>query len=229
MFASLPRLPRMLNRQVFIDTLRRGVTEGRIVLRTVRPDTSQNTYWRETLATDEDYWQKGLEIVPIEHAELHNLNPELLRPGQLPELWQGDHVPTTVKTIREFFNRGDVPKLASNEVLLAAIRTAVHSGLLMARRKDKAYLREDIPDTEITDDLELLPPLQPISGSELSHKALPDAWENETSSIGKVMRALARIKGSPIPWPLMVDAINDAHEKRLFEFIEGGAARALYR
>ena len=222
MFASLPRLPRMLNRQVFIDTLRRGVTEGRIVLRTVRPDTSQNTYWRETLATDEDYWQKGLEIVPIEHAELHNLNPELLRPGQLPELWQGDNVPTTVSAIREFFNRDDVPKLASNEVLLAAIRTAVHSGLLMARHKDKAYLREDIPDTEITDDLELLPPLQPISGSELSHKALPDAWENETSSIGKVMRALARIKGSPIPWPLMVDAINDAHEKRLFEFIEGG-------
>ena len=79
----------MLNRQVFVDTLRRGVTEGRIVLRTVRPDSSQNTYWRETLATDEDYWQKALEIVPIEHAELHTVSAELLVPGQLPELWQG--------------------------------------------------------------------------------------------------------------------------------------------
>ena len=151
MFASLPRLPRLLNRQVFVDTLRRGVTEGKIVLRTVRPDGSQNTYWRETLATDEDYWQKALEIVPIEHAELHNLNPELLVPGQLSELWKGGDLPITVGTIREFFNGDDVPKLASNEILLETLQFAVQSGLLMARREDKAYLKELVPDAELTE------------------------------------------------------------------------------
>ena len=51
MFASLPRLPRLLNRQTFIDTLRRGVTEGKIVLRAVRPDGSQQTHWREASIT----------------------------------------------------------------------------------------------------------------------------------------------------------------------------------
>ena len=221
MFASLPRLPRMLNRQVFVDTLRRGVMEGQIVLRTVRPDGSQNTYWRETLATDEDYWQKALEIVLIEHAELHNLNPELLRPGQLPELWQGDNVPTTVGAIREFFTGDDVPKLLSDKTLLDAIQPAIQNGLLMARREDKAYLKELVPDAEITDDLELLTPLEPISGSEISHKTLPDAWKNETSSVDKIMHALEVIKGSPIPWSLIVYAVNDAREKRLFEFIDG--------
>ena len=114
-----------------------------------------------------------------------------------------------------------VPKLASDNVLSEAIQAAVQNGLLMARHKDKAYLKEDIPDTEITDELELLTPLKPISGSELSHKSLPDAWENETSSVGKIMHALSVLKGSPIPWPLIVDAINDARDKRLFEFIEG--------
>ena len=221
MFASLPRLPRMLNRQVFIDTLRRGVTEGKIVLRTVRPDGSQHTYWREAPTADEDLWKKELEIVPIEHAELHNLGPELLRPGQLPELWQGDNGPITVGGVREFFNGEEVPKLTSDAVLLETIHAAIQSGLLMARHKDKAYLKEDVPNTEITDDLELLAPLQPISGSELSHKALPDAWENETSSVGKVMQTLAVLKGSPIPWSLIFDAVNDAQDKRLFEFIEG--------
>ena len=93
MFANFPRLPRMLNRQVFIETLRRGVTEGQIVLRTVRPDGSQQTFWREAPTDDEELWKKDLEIVPIEHAELHNLNPELLRPGQLPEIWQGNNIP----------------------------------------------------------------------------------------------------------------------------------------
>ena len=91
----------------------------------------------------------------------------------------------------------------------------------MARREDKAYLKELVPDTAITDDLELLAPLEPISGSELGHKALPDAWENETSSVGKIIHALSVLKGSPIPWSLIVGAVNDAREKRLFEFIEG--------
>ncbi len=221
MFASLPRLPRLLNRQVFIDTLRRGVTEGKIVLRTVRPDGSQHTYWRETPTADEDLWKKELEIVPIEYAELHNLSPELLRPGQLPELWQDDDLPITVGALREFFNGDDVPKLASENILLDAIQSAVQNGLLMARRKDKAYLKEDIPNTELIDDLELLAPLEPISGSEISHKALPDVWEDETSSVGKIMSALTGLKGTPIPWSLIVDAVNDARDKRLFEFIEG--------
>ena len=105
MFASLPRLPRLLNRQVFVDTLRRGVTEGQIVLRLVRPDGSQQTYWREAPDSDEDLWKKELEIVPIEYGELHNLSPELLAPGRLPELWQDDNVPTTIGAIREFFDR----------------------------------------------------------------------------------------------------------------------------
>lgn len=219
MFASLSRLPRLLNRQVFVDTLRRGVTEGQIVLRIVRPDGSQNTYWREISLTDEDSREKALEIVPIEHAELHDLSAELLVPGKLPELWQGDGVPITIGAIREFFDGDEVPKLASDNVLSEAIQSAVQNGLLMARHKDKAYLKEAIPDAEITDELELLTPLEPISGSEIGHTALPDAWENETSSIGKLMNVLATHKGTPIPWLLIRDAITDGVSKNLFEFV----------
>ncbi|MDE0014698.1 MAG: DUF499 domain-containing protein [Candidatus Poribacteria bacterium] len=220
MFASLPRLPRLLNRQVFVDTLRRGVTEGQIVLRTVRPDGSQNTYWREISLTDENFREKGLEIVPIAHAELHtpSPSPELLTPGKLPELWQGNNALTTVGAIREFFNGDEVPKLASDEILFKALKSAIQAGLLMARCQNSAYLKEEIPDAEITDDLELLAPLEPISGSEISHKTLPDAWENETSSIGKLIDALTKRKGTPIPWSLIRDAITDGVSKNLFEF-----------
>ena len=221
MFASLPRLPRLLNRQVFVDTLRRGVTEGQIVLRIVRPDNSQHTYWREASITDEDIWKKELEIVPIAHAELHNLSAELLAPGKLPELWPGDTASTTIGAVREFFNGDEVPKLASDEILLETLKSAIQTGLLMARHGNKAYLKEVIPDAEITDDLELLAPLETISGSEISPKVLPDAWDNETSSVGKILNVLTVLKGSPIPWRLIVDAVNDALGKRLFKFIEG--------
>ena len=224
MFASLPRLPRLLGRRVFVETLQRGVTEGRIVLRSVRPDGSQHTYWRES-PPNEDLSNRDLEIVPIEHAELHNLSPDLLRPEGLPELWQDGSTSITVGAIREFFAGEDVPKLASDEILFGAIRAAVEVRSLMARRQDRAYLGEAIPDAEISDDLELCHPLARISGSEISENSLPEAWEAGTSSVNQVIEALAASKGMPIPWGLVVDAVNDGLSKNLFEITEGSPAQ----
>lgn len=220
MFASLPRLPRLLGRKVFVETLQRGVTEGQIVLRSVRPDGSEHTYWRES-PPDADFLNRNLEIVPIEHAELHNLSPSLLRPEGLPELWQDDTNSITVGAIREFFAGDDIPKLASDEILFGAIRGAVEAGFLMARQQNRAYLGEIIPDTELSDDLKLCHPLAPVSGAELSQTTLPAAWEEGTSSVGKVMEALATSKAMPIPWRLVVDAVNDGLSKNLFEITEG--------
>jgi hypothetical protein len=220
MFASLPRLPRLLGRKVFVETLQRGVREGRIVLRSVRPDGSQHTYWRES-PPDEDLSNRDLEIVPIEHAELHNLSPDLLRPEGLPELWQDGSASITVGAIREFFAGEDVPKLASDEILFGAIRAAVEVRSLMARRQDRAYLGEAIPDAEFSNDLELCHPLAGISGSEISQNSLPEAWEDGTSSVSKVMDALATSKGMPIPWSLVVDAVNEGLSNNLFEITKG--------
>ena len=224
MFASLPRLPRLLGRRVFVETLQRGVTEGRIVLRSVRPDGSQHTYWRES-PPNEDLSNRDLEIVPIEHTELHNLSPDLLRPEGLPELWQDGSTSITVGAIREFFAGEDVPKLASDEILFGAIRAAVEVRSLMARRQNRAYLGEAIPDAEISDDLELCHPLARISGSEISENSLPEAWEAGTSSVDQVIEALAASKGMPIPWGLVVDAVNDGLSKNLFEITEGSPAQ----
>ena len=170
---------------------------------------------------DEDLSNKELEIVPIEHAELHNLSPNLLRPEGLPELWQDDSASITVGAIREFFGGDDVPQLASDEILFGTIKGAVEAGFLMARRQDKAYFKETISDTELSDDLELFRPLDSISGAELSQTTLPEVWEGETSSVSKVMDALATSKGIPIPWGLIVDAVNDGLSNNLFEITQG--------
>ena len=224
MFASLPRLPRLLGQGVFVETLQRGVTEGRIVLRSVRPDGSEHTYWRES-PPDANFLNRDLEIVPIEYAGLHNLSPNLLRPEGLPELWQDDSNSITVGAIREFFAGEEVPKLASDEILFGTIRAAVEAGFLMARHENRAYLGEIIPDTELSDNLELCHPLAGISGSEISQTTLPAAWEEGTSSVRKVMEALATSKGMPIPWKLVVEAVNDGLSKNLFEITEGTLAQ----
>ncbi len=223
MFASLPRLPRLLGRKVFDETLQRGITAGRIVLRDVRSDGSQRTFWRQSPSA-EDLAKRDLEIVPVEHAELHNLRPELLRPGELPELWQSDNIPITVGGIREFFERDDVPKLASDAILLGAVKSAIEAGLLMGRSRGNAYYKEGVPDSEIHDDLELLAPPEPIRGSEISQHTLSEAWDGNTSSVGKVMVALAKRRGGPIPWTLIVDVVNDGLDKKLFEIADSSRA-----
>ena len=223
MFASLPRLPRLLGRKVFVETLQRGVTEGRIVLRDVRSDGSQRTFWRESPFAD-DLAKRDLEIVPVEHAELRNLRPELLRPGELPELWQDNNASITVCSIREFFERDDVPKLASDAILFGAVKSAIEAGLMMGRSQGKAYYKEGVPDSEIDDDLELLAPPEPIRVSEITQHTLSEAWDGNTSSVGKVMVALAKRRGGPIPWTLIVDVVNDGLDKKLFEIADSSRA-----
>ena len=227
MFASVPRLPRLLGQGVFIDTLHRAVEDGRIVLRDVRPDGSQNTYWRKP-PSSEEYAKKGLEIVPIEHAELHKLDPELLHPGRLPMLWQSDSGPITAGEIRGFFDGVDAPKLASDAVLFEAIQATVQAGFLMARHQGSAYCNEAIPDAVLNDDLELLIPLAPISGSELTQNALPAAWEGETSSVGKIMSRISHAqKTHRFRGGRLLRLINDGLAKKLFETTEGSLGTAL--
>lgn len=220
MFASLPRLPRLLSREVFYETLKRGVRERRVVLNAVRPDGSQYTYWPK-FPSDEDLKEKDLHVIPIEHAEIHNLSPDILRPGEIPDLWLNDSVPITVGRIREFFERDDVPKLASDEILFGVVKSTIQAGLLMARSQRVVFYKETIPDAVLNDDLELVPPLASISGLELNHRALPEAWEGGSSSVARVMGALVKRKATPVPWVLIVNAVNDGLAKALFEIIDG--------
>ena len=222
MFGSLPRLPKLLNRQVFLETLRRGVEEGKVVLRDVRGDGSQNTYWRQSVS-DEDLSKKGLEIVPVEHAELHNLDPELLRPGVLPELWQHAEFPIPVSVVREFFDRDGVPQLASDLVLYEAVAEAIVAGVVIGRSRSQDYFREDEIGDEIDGDWELLPPPAPIRGSEITHHTLRNAWEGNASTVGKVWTELARQRGAKPPWVLIEGAVNQGLSTRLFEIAADGS------
>ena len=72
----------------------------------------------------------------------------------------------------------------------------------MGRSEGKAYYKEGVPDSEIDDDLELLAPPEPIRGSEITQHTLSDAWDGNTSSVGKddALHLPKRRGGTPIPW-----------------------------
>ena len=216
MFASVPRLPRMLSRKVFLHTIRRGVAEGKIVLRDVRGDGSQNTYWRRA-PDDELLWQRGAEIVPVEHAELHRLEPELLRPKAIPELWEGDAFPLKVSAILEYFNGEEAPKLASDAILFGAVKSAIEARFVMGRHRGEDYFGEDVVHSTIDSDWEVLPAPAPIRGSEITAHTLPEVWAEGVSTVSRVRDALARERGAKPPWVLIKVAVDQGVSARLFE------------
>jgi hypothetical protein len=108
-FAQFPHLPKMLNRQAILDTLIQGCREGQFVLRITRPDRSYRTIWRAT-PDDADLKNTTMEVVLPESAELSGIEPGLLAPGVLPDLWKGEDV--TVAEVRAYFSGGKVVKVA---------------------------------------------------------------------------------------------------------------------
>ena len=85
-FARYPRLPKVLNSKVLLDTVLQGVERGLLVARLARPDGSVRTWWRESV-DPESHGDPQIEVVLPERAELGELPEDLLAPGALPELW----------------------------------------------------------------------------------------------------------------------------------------------
>ena len=87
-FARDPRLPKMLNAGVVLDTVLQGVERGLFVARLARPDGSGRTWWRVPVE-DEARQDPTLEVVLPHTATLSNLPLHLLAPDALPRLWEG--------------------------------------------------------------------------------------------------------------------------------------------
>ena len=77
-FGQFPRLPRLLRTESLLETLKRGVLAGILVLRLPRPDGSAQTWWRIP-PNDDTLLRPEIEILPANSAVLHNLESELLK------------------------------------------------------------------------------------------------------------------------------------------------------
>jgi len=219
-FAQFPRLPRLLRPRALLDSLVRGVREGKLVARLVRDDGSIRTFWR--LPPDEDTLARPqLEVLPATFAELHHLDPELLLPGAVPGLWPPSGDPVRLSSLRSFFDGKRAPRLTKPEVLDLAIRTAVvQRGSLMIRQGTNTYLREPLSDGPLADDLELLTPPPAVRGAELGLKGLPEAWHENKASLSAISEALAKRRGYSVPWVLLRDGVSEALSARVFELTE---------
>jgi hypothetical protein len=219
-FGQFPRLPRLLRPEALYDSLRRGVQEGTLVLRLVRGDGSVRTFWR--IPPDEETLRRrDLEVQPADHATLHNLDVELLKPGEFEDLWPTPGGPVTLEAWRACFDGQRAPHLHTPHVLDEAIRAAVQGDLLMARIGQATYFREPLPDGPLLDALELLPPPEPVRGPDLTAQALPEGWQDRETTANALAGALAARRGYRVPWVLLQEGVGEALRLRLFERAAG--------
>jgi hypothetical protein len=215
-FGQFTRLPRLLRRRVLDESLRQGAQSGVLVLRLVRSDGSARTIWRQT-PSDDDLHREELEIVPIKHATLINLDPSLLAPGALPDLWPATtNGGLTPAQINAYFDGRLAPRLDSPQTLDQALRTAVKDGLLLLQISGESYYHESLPPGLPLDGASALPSPQALKGGALGPIALPDAWAAGSATVGTLSEALTAKQGAPVPWPALREALLDGERQNIF-------------
>jgi hypothetical protein len=223
-FAQLPHLPKMLSTSAILDTLVEGCLQGSFVLRLRRPDGSARTWWR-TSPDDEAIKDPDLEVVLTESAELTELPSDLLRPGALPELWDGDSL--TVGQVRAYFDGTHtidvghsqtqaIPKLSTSSID-KAISNAVEAGDVWFLSGPTSLLKEAIPAGVITDTGELRPVPEAIAPAALLEGNISAAWDNGEANAAAFLTQLSSLESVQLPWTLVSEAIACALRARLIE------------
>ena len=235
-FARYPRLPKMLNPRIVLDTVLQGVESGLFVARLSRPDKSFRTWWREDV-DDAVHNETGLEVLLPAKAELASLPAEHFAVGKLPELWS--EVPDNVLTLKDvlvYFEGGrtvsvtvgDYTQLqaiprCSRESVFDAIERAIRAGIVWFKSGPTSLWHESIPMGVLSDSAELRPPPDLIAPHELMPDTLPSAWENERTNGRKLLSAASHQQQVELPWGLLRDSIAAAVRTRWVELDEGSA------
>jgi hypothetical protein len=214
-FGQFTRLPRILRRTVLEESLRQGTLAGTFVLRWVRSDGSMRTFWRQA-PSDEDLRREELEIVPLANAILTSLDPHLLRPGTLPDLWTTPPDSLPFSQFSTYFDGRGAPCLESREVLAQALRTAIKEELLMAQLGSDAWSHESLPPDLSLDEVMFSPPPPALSAGQLGALNLPHAWNEGHTTVGQLGEALTAKLRSAVPWPALRDALVEGNRQGLF-------------
>lgn len=220
-FARYPRLPKLLNRRVLLDTVLQGVTRGLFVGRFKRPDGTFRTWWRESI-TEHVQMDSALEVLLPAFAELASLSPRLLGVGELPGLWDsiGEQHTLSVSKLVSYFGGGhtvSVPKdryhelvtlpCCSEDVLFTAIEAAVHEGVVWLKNDPSSVWKTAVPSGVLDLDAKLYPPPSRIGPQELMPDAVPDAWKDGRTNGARLENVLSRKHRVILPWGLIRDSI----------------------
>lgn len=227
-FAATARLPKMLNRAAILETLLQGCEAGDFVLRMTRADKSVRTFWRarpDQVAISDS----SLEVALSDTVTLTELEPALLAPGALPDLWKDDNA-LTLADLGNYFSgkhfvavdKGGYTEnvsipAADAAAITTAVEGAVKSGRVWLVSGTVSLLGEQVPAGFVNESAQLFAPPAVLTSADILPLQLPAAWSGGLSTVQQIQDALSTQLGKPVPWVRISRVMDDAFQLGLIE------------
>jgi hypothetical protein len=225
-FGQQAKLPKLLNRQVVVNTIEGAVRRGILALRCVRSDGSEQWFWHS--AIDMADWEQIAEVWLPQKAKLSSLSPSAVLPDSLKGLWPTDDRGVKLAELYGWFDGnhcfeeetmpGYPPEprpipLVDFIIVQQAVSAAIAAGVLWLIYGNESVFKEKPAAIQLDPDAVLYKPPQALAAIDFLPASLPGAWSQEgepKADIDALYAELKAMRGKPWPENLFMDGLNSA-------------------
>lgn len=237
-FGRYPDMPKLVNRQVVINTIDEAVRRGLLALRYLPLGGGEDWFWHCPIEGVVD-WADYSEVWLPGKAVLTKLHPSAVVPAALAGLWPSDDSPVKLSSLCAWFDgtrvfeeiaqpgyppeMRSIPK-ADYKLVHQAVAQAVARGEMWLVFGNDSVLGEKPSDLQLDPDASLRRPPTPLRAMDILPGALPAAWTGkpERTTVGQVYAELKSQKGRPWPTQQFIDVLNEAVNQGIVARVTGG-------
>ena len=236
-FARQPSLPKLLNPQTVTNTIADAVQRGVLAMRHVRPDGSEQWFWRSKI--DVTDWAKNGEAWLPSKAVLNSLSPRAVLPESLPGMWPAEPAGVELTTLCSWFDGKHafqettqpgyppesraIPQVAVAEIH-KAVTQAVKAGDLWLVFGNDSVWQEEPSALQLDATAKIYRRPATLNSIELLPGALADAWSKDAepkTTVEKLYTELKKVKGNPWPPKVFINTLADAIGRGLLARVSG--------
>jgi hypothetical protein len=225
-FARRPNLPKLLSQQTVMNTIADAVQRGVLALRHVRPDGSEQWFWRSKI--DVADWEKTGEAWLPSKAVLNSVSSKAIVPEALPGLWPAEPHGVELATLCSWFDGSHafqevtqpgyppesrpIPQVAVEEVHKAVAQAVKAGDLWLVLGNDSVWLEEPTA-IQLDPSARLFRRPAPLNAIELLPGALKTAWSSDAepkTTVATLYTELKKTKGNPWPPKAFINTLSEA-------------------
>lgn len=225
-FGRYPDMPKLVSRQVVLNTIEEAVRRGLLALRYLPPGGGEEWFWHCPIEGIVD-WADISEVWLPSKTELSKVHPAAVLPAAMGGLWPVDDSSVKLSSLCAWFDgtnsfdeiaqpgyppeKRPIPK-ADYKFVHQAVAQAVTRGELWLVFGNDSVLGEKPSDLQLDPDANLSRPPARLRAMELLPGALPAAWSGkpEKTTVAKIYSELKAQKVRPWPTRQFLDVLNEA-------------------
>lgn len=224
-FGRYPDMPKLVNRQVIVNTIEDGVRRGLVALRYLPLGGGEDWFWHCPIEGVLDWGDRSEVWLPAK-ATLNKVHPAVVVPAALAGLWPAEDTAVKLSTLCAWFDgaksfdemvqpgyppvKRPIPK-ADYKLVHPGVAQAVARGDLWLVFGNESVLGEKPTDLQLDPDASLFRPPTRLRAMELLPGPLPGAWTGtpQTTRLGKLYAELKAAKGRPWPTRQFIEVLNE--------------------